>query len=78
MLCCTHVPARLVKDFGSAMILYGMTSSTAALSVGIFAMYSGVMRELTLAIEWDTVEEVFIVKHPKSIFGGTESKIVQR
>jgi hypothetical protein len=57
-------------------IHYTLTFLANAANIGLYVWNLSIMKKITLAIEWDIDEEVYVVKKPKSHLGGTIKLIV--
>ena len=73
----TPIATKAKMIMGTTSILYGMLGVSNFLTLGLFYVLNSSIRHVTLAIEWDTEEELFIVRTPKNIFSGSIDRKVK-
>ena len=67
----TPIATKAKMLMGTTSVLYGMLGFSNFITIGLFYVLNSSIRHVTLAIEWDTEEELYIVRCPKNIFSGS-------
>ena len=73
----TPIATKAKMLMGTTSVLYGMLGFSNFITIALFYALNSSIQHVTLAIEWDTEEELYIVRCPKNIFSGSINRKVK-